>query len=444
MQNKKQRTLTIVLIALILAFVGSLSWFLVNRYVDRSGWYEKNGDYYYRDFHWRKVSGWQKIDGYYYYFGDDHIMQTDWLEWEGGRYRLGADGALDFGWMDIEGQRYYAGGDGVLLTDWQVLEENRYFFREDGAMQTGWLELNEKQYHFGENGIQTIGFYTENEDTWFFGDDGVMYTGEHILEGQTYLFQEDGTMYTGWLDTDSGRRHYHADGPMDIGWQTIAGERYYFDDSGIMQTGWFQEGEYHYYFQEDGSAAVGEVTIDDRIYHFAPMGIQVLLVNGEFAIPEDYETELVTINDWRLISAECYDALVKMMDDCIAAGNKCSVSSGYRTYDDQVSILNSRIKDYMEDGLSQRSAEKKALKSVALPGHSEHHLGLAADINGTGSHEWLAEHCWEYGFILRYTAEKEAITGIIDEPWHFRYVGTEVSMDIKDTGLCLEEYLGAA
>ena len=51
--------------------------------------------------------------------------------------------------------------------------------------------------------------------------------------------------------------------------------------------------------------------------------------------------------------------------------------------------------------------------------------------------------CWEYGFILRYTADKESITGITDEPWHFRYVGKEVSMDMKDSGLCLEEYLGA-
>ena len=56
---------------------------------------------------------------------------------------------------------------------------------------------------------------------------------------------------------------------------------------------------------------------------------------------------------------------------------------------------------------------------------------------------WLAEHCWEYGFILRYTEEKAEITGITNEPWHFRYVGREISMDMKDSGLCLEEYLGA-
>ena len=65
------------------------------------------------------------------------------------------------------------------------------------------------------------------------------------------------------------------------------------------------------------------------------------------------------------------------------------------------------------------------------------------DLLGTEAVAWLTEHCWDYGFIVRYTEEKEPITGIVDEPWHFRYVGTEVSLDMKGSGLCLEEYLGA-
>ena len=66
------------------------------------------------------------------------------------------------------------------------------------------------------------------------------------------------------------------------------------------------------------------------------------------------------------------------------------------------------------------------------------------DLVGKEANEWLAQNCWEYGFILRYPEGKEEITGISNEPWHFRYVGTRVSLDMKDTGLCLEEYLGAA
>ena len=97
----------------------------------------------------------------------------------------------------------------------------------------------------------------------------------------------------------------------------------------------------------------------------------------------------------------------------------------------------SKNKDY-------NRAREEALKTVSLPGTSEHQLGLAVDIEGEEAHQWLEEHCWEYGFILRYPPEKEDITGISNEPWHFRYVGTDVSMDMKDSGLCLEEYLGAA
>ena len=89
------------------------------------------------------------------------------------------------------------------------------------------------------------------------------------------------------------------------------------------------------------------------------------------------------------------------------------------------------------------AARAIALQSVAVPGTSEHHLGLAVDLLGEEALVWLNEHCWEYGFIVRYAADKQHITGIADEPWHFRYVGVEVAMELKDSGLCLEEYLGA-
>ena len=110
----------------------------------------------------------------------------------------------------------------------------------------------------------------------------------------------------------------------------------------------------------------------------------------------------------------------------------------------QQEILTLRTQEYEARGYSSGAAYAKARETVALPGTSEHNLGLAVDILGDAAIAWLGEHCWEYGFILRYTAEKEPITGFVDEPWHFRYVGTEVSLDMKGSGLCLEEYLGAA
>ena len=91
--------------------------------------------------------------------------------------------------------------------------------------------------------------------------------------------------------------------------------------------------------------------------------------------------------------------------------------------------------------------EEKALQVVALPGTSEHQLGLALDIiaefdaDNTATWQWLKQHCAEYGFILRYPADKEEITGISYEPWHFRYVGVEAAREIMSSGVCLEEYL---
>jgi D-alanyl-D-alanine carboxypeptidase len=85
---------------------------------------------------------------------------------------------------------------------------------------------------------------------------------------------------------------------------------------------------------------------------------------------------------------------------------------------------------------------------VAIPGTSEHQLGLGVDINADGVnsagyevYDWLEAHCWEYGFILRYPEDKTDITGISNEPWHFRYVGQEAAEYIMSNGLCLEEYL---
>lgn len=447
MQNKKKRALILVLILLVCAFVASLGWFLVDRFVDRSGWYQaEDGAYYYRDFHWRKVTGWQRIDGRYYYFGDDYLMETDWLEWEGNRYRLGSDGALDFGWLEVDGQWYYAQADGALITGWQALEGNRYFFREDGSAYTGWMDLNGKKHHFGEDGVQTIGFYTDNNCTWFFGDDGAMLTGEQILEGKVYLFNEDGTMYTGWLDTEDGRRYYLADGPMATLWETIRGKHYYFGDNGILQTGWLQDGEYQYYLQEDGSAAVGPVTVDGQLRFFTPAGIHVVLVNHNYAVPKYWDTEYVEVEEWKLVSTVCYDALMQMMADCLAAGNDdLYFNSGYRSRAAQEEIMEIRISEHIyEYGIDYNEAYKMARRSVALPGYSEHHLGLAVDLTGENAKAWLQEHCWEYGFIARYPGDKEEITGVMDEPWHFRYVGTRVSLDMEGTGLCLEEYLGAA
>lgn len=123
--------------------------------------------------------------------------------------------------------------------------------------------------------------------------------------------------------------------------------------------------------------------------------------------------------------------------------------SGYRSYDRQKNNYNNLTNEYMSTyGLSREDAAKKAATVILPPGTSEHNLGLAMDICNTldsfatqKEYKWLTEHAHEYGFILRYTGDKMSITGIVSEPWHWRYVGVEHAKKIKDSGLCLEEYL---
>ena len=187
-----------------------------------------------------------------------------------------------------------------------------------------------------------------------------------------------------------------------------------------------------------------------------------ILVNRDNLLPDDYQTvDLINLYDYcdksvvtikgNGIEGEriAVDALMTMLRAAIADGiSTWQVSAGYRTVAYQQKLFDNQVYEYMQNGLSRENAKSATRKTVADPGSSEHHLGLAFDITvpgvafkGTKQANWMAEHCWEYGFILRYTEEKESITGFLAEPWHFRYVGVEHALIMRDENLCLEEYL---
>ena len=144
-----------------------------------------------------------------------------------------------------------------------------------------------------------------------------------------------------------------------------------------------------------------------------------------------------------------------MLDDCAAQdGLEPFVCSSYRTWDTQEYLFNNTLEYYQYSvGMSYEEAKAIAARESAWPGTSEHQLGLAVDIvdanyqvlndaqADTPVQQWLMANCWKYGFILRYPADKVDITGIIYEPWHYRYVGREYSQIIHESGLCLEEWL---
>ena len=179
----------------------------------------------------------------------------------------------------------------------------------------------------------------------------------------------------------------------------------------------------------------------------------LLLVNTEHPLPEDYHFEIANLSCGVPVDAEIRGALEAMLDDCRAAGGEPRVSTAYRDMQLQTEIFEKRTQMNMELGLSREEAIKKTATLVAWPGCSEHHTGLAVDIlsedrdlpndqfGTTPEGKWLAANCARYGFILRYPADKTAVTGIIYEPWHFRYVGTVHAEQMMASGLCLEEYV---
>ncbi len=170
---------------------------------------------------------------------------------------------------------------------------------------------------------------------------------------------------------------------------------------------------------------------------------ELVLANADNPIGE-YIPETETLEGQSLDSR-----IIEPMKEFVAAaraeGLSVYLSSGYRSYADQQYLYNRKI--------GQGYSPEEAAKIVAIPGTSEHQTGLACDITdqyyelkdrsleNTAMYQWMSQHCQEYGFIVRYPDDKEDITGIIYEPWHFRYVGVEAATYIMENGLCLEEFL---
>lgn len=174
----------------------------------------------------------------------------------------------------------------------------------------------------------------------------------------------------------------------------------------------------------------------------------LILVNRDHPLPQTYSVETTTLDNGEQIDTRIYPALQQMFDDMRADGVYAIVASGYRTEEEQQQIMEEKIQAYRVQGLSEKEAKRKAEQWVAIPGTSEHQTGLAVDINGDGIYsegyevyDWLLRHAHEYGFIKRYPEDKIAITGVADEPWHYRYVGESVAAEMVGRNLCLEEYL---
>ena len=172
-----------------------------------------------------------------------------------------------------------------------------------------------------------------------------------------------------------------------------------------------------------------------------------MLVNGENAVPESWWFLPYLVDD-EVVDRRMAEDLSALLEAAESQGVWLWVASGYRSRRRQEDILESAIQERMAQGLTREQARAKALETIAQPGHSEHETGLALDFNDvsqgfqeTVAYQWLQQHGAAYGFIQRYQREKEDVTGVKAEPWHFRYVGREHALEMERLGLCLEEYV---
>lgn len=173
----------------------------------------------------------------------------------------------------------------------------------------------------------------------------------------------------------------------------------------------------------------------------------LLLVNKWNPLPASYEITLTELSNGESVDSRIYPALQEMFNAARTQGVYPLAVSGYRTAGMQQALMDEKILAYEAEGYSPDDAVAKAEAWVAIPGTSEHQLGISVDINADTNYcsdqtvyDWLGENAHKFGFINRYPSDKTDITGVINEPWHYRYVGVAAE-EIKKQGVCLEEYL---
>ena len=179
----------------------------------------------------------------------------------------------------------------------------------------------------------------------------------------------------------------------------------------------------------------------------------LLLANAENPLPQDWSIQTEEVQNGYEMDKRAAPAMREMIQAAKEDGVELMLCSAYRSVEKQQQLFDRSQQAYMAQGMSEEEAYAKTATETAIPGTSEHQTGLAADIvtptyqmldagfADTPAGQWLSEHAAEYGFVLRYPQDKQEVTGIIYESWHYRFVGKIHAKLMKESGLCLEEYL---
>ncbi|MBR5091351.1 MAG: M15 family metallopeptidase [Ruminiclostridium sp.] len=180
------------------------------------------------------------------------------------------------------------------------------------------------------------------------------------------------------------------------------------------------------------------------------------LINAENPLDESFTVGLDYVQGSFMLDERCAGYAKQMIADAQADGVTLTVVSAYRSVQKQQENLESYTERLIREGHTRSEARKLAEKEIMLPYTSEHNAGLALDIltpdwwethdditddfENTEQFRWLSENAHKYGFIMRYPKEYENVTGIIYEPWHYRFVGVYYAEKIRESGLPFEYF----
>lgn len=176
---------------------------------------------------------------------------------------------------------------------------------------------------------------------------------------------------------------------------------------------------------------------------------RLTLANYETLLPENFTVKVENIDKTRQFDARAIGELNDMMNQMKKDGiTNIWIQSAYRSVARQKELYDASVKKYLQEGKTQEEAEKLTNEYINKPGSSDHNLGLAVDFNKVDNgfekldgFKWLQKNAENYGFVLRYPKDKEDITKIAYESWHWRYVGVEHAKKMNELNMCLEEYI---
>ena len=319
-------------------------------------------------------------------------------------------------WFDESGEGTLVRNDRETATTFRLTKSgcNMSFSISGGAPAAASIAwLDSEHFYLSWGGSPEL--FTYRSSVRF--DKGPFLKGEYVSDaGKSYSL----SCFSGTCDSE----------PISIMPMGTRAQFVYSD--GMIRSGDFSRmDKYHFTMRWDDGTTENftrrEITVVDGITYVNG----ILIANKTYPLPSTYAPGGLT--------AEFNTAFAKMQSAAKADGLNISICSGYRSYSYQAQLYN---------GYVARDGKAKADTYSARPGHSEHQTGLAADINYAGDWfnstpeaKWLAANCWKYGFIIRYPAGKESITGYKYESWHVRYLGEELAGLVYNSGLTLEEYL---